>query len=345
LIRLSLTSRVALIAETLYLRKQLALFQERKAKRRRTTPAIRLAMVALARFFDWQDALVIVKPETFIKWHRTAFRVFWRWKSRSRGRPPLPKNLRELIREMDRDNPTWGEERIADELLLKLSIRVSPRTVRKYLDMNRPRRRSTSQRWSTFVRNHAKTIIACDFLISVTASFRVLYVFVAMEIGSRRILHYNVTEHPTAEWTIQQFREFLVFDHPYRFVVHDRDGIFSSRLDQELNGFGIHVLKTPVRTPQANAFCERLVGTIRRECFDFLIPINERHVRIIIREFAMHYNRRRPHSSLGPGIPEPPQDSVPAGVHRHLLSAGYHVAATPVLGGLHHEYRLEKDAA
>jgi putative transposase len=121
-------------------------------------------MVALARFFDWQDALAIVKPETFIKWQRTAFRIFWRWKSRRRGRPPLPNNLRELIREMDRDNPTWGEERIADELLLKLGLRVSPRTVRKYLDVNRPRRRGTTQRWSSFVQNHAKGIVACDFL-------------------------------------------------------------------------------------------------------------------------------------------------------------------------------------
>jgi len=246
---------------------------------------------------------------------------------------------------MDRDNPTWGEERIANELLVKLGIQVSPRTVRKYLDMDPSRGRSTSQGWSTFVRNHAKMIIACDFFVSVTASFRVLYVFVAMEIGSRRILHCNVTEHPTAEWTIQQFREFLAFDHPYRFVVHDRDGIFSPRLDQELNGFGVRALKTPVRTPQANAFCERLVGTIRRECFDFLIPINERHVRIIIREFAKHYNRGRPHPSLGPGIPEPPHESVLPRADRHLLPTGYHVASTPVLGGLHHEYRLENKVA
>jgi putative transposase len=345
LIRLFLSSRASLIAENLFLRKQLALFQEREAKRRRTTPAIRVAMVTLARFFDWQRALVVVKPETFIKWHRTAFRIFWRWRSRGRGRPPLPKNLRALIREMDRDNPTWGEERIANEMVLKLGIRVSPRTVRKYLDMHRPRGRSTSQGWSTFVRNHAKVIVACDFFVSVTASFRVLYVFVAMEIGSRRILHCNVTKHPTAEWTIQQFREFLSFDHPYRFVVHDRDGIFSPRLDQELNGFGVRVLKTPVRAPQANAFCERLVGTIRRECLDFLIPLNERHVKLLIKEFAAHYNRGRPHSSLGPGIPEPYENRVLAGVHRHLLPAGYRVTSTPVLGGLHHEYRLEQEAA
>jgi putative transposase len=195
------------------------------------------------------------------------------------------------------------------------------------------------------VRNHAKGMVACDFFVSVTATFRILYVFVAMEIDSRRILHTNVTAHPTADWTIQQFRQFLAVDHPYRFLIHDRDGIYSSRLDTELNGFGIHVLKTPPRTPTANAFCERLVGSIRRECLDYLIPINERHLRRIVNEFVCHYNRARPHSSLGPGIPEPPEAKVPAGPHPHKLPTGYRVRSTPVLGGLHHEYGLEKEAA
>jgi len=139
--------------------------------------------------------------------------MFWRWRSRRRGRPALPKNICELVRQMALENPTWGEERIADELSLKLGIRVSPRTVGKYLERGQPRG-SSSQRWSTFVRNHANAIVACDFFVSVTASFRILYVFVAMEVGSRRILHCNVTQHPTAEWTTQQFREFLAFDHP-----------------------------------------------------------------------------------------------------------------------------------
>jgi len=214
-------------------------------------------MIALARFFDWLDALMIVKPETFIKWHRSAFRMFWRWKSWKRGRPPLPKNLRELISQMARENPTWGEERVADELLLKLGIRVSPRTVRRYLDSFQPRGKS-DQRWSTFVRNHAKGIVACYFLISVTASFPVMYVFVAMEVGSRRILHTHVTEHPTTEWATQQFREFLAFDHPYKFVIHDRDCIFSSALDLALKGFGVRPIRTPVRAPKANAYCETI---------------------------------------------------------------------------------------
>ena len=168
---------------------------------------------------------------------------------------------------MARDNPTWGEEQIANELLLKLGIRVSPRTVRKYLESGKPRG-SSDQRWKTFVWNHAQAIVACDFFVCLTATCRIMYVFVAMEIGSRRILHLNVTQHPTTDWTIQQFREFLAFDHPYRFVIHDRDSIFSARLDDELQGFGLRVLKTPVRAPKANAYCERLVLTIRRECLD-----------------------------------------------------------------------------
>jgi putative transposase len=343
-IRLFFSSHVALMAENLFLRKQLALFQERKAKPRRTTASFRLAMVALAKFFDWRDALAIVRPETFVGWHRTAFKMFWRWKSCKPGRPALPKNLRELVCRMARENPTWGEERIANELSLKLGIRVSPRTVGKYLERGKPCG-SSGQRWKTFVRNQAQAIVACDFFVSVTASFHVLYVFVAIEVGSRRILHVNVTEHPTAEWTTQQFREFLAFDHPYRFVIHDRDAIFSPGLDAALKGFGVRVLRTPVRAPKANAYCERLVGTIRRECLDFLIPLSEAHLRRILREYVRHYNRGRPHSSLGPGIPEPPQAEVPASYRKHKLPAGYRVTSTLVLGGLHHEYRLEKEAA
>jgi putative transposase len=314
-------------------------------KPRRTPARTREWLVVLAHFFDWPSALVLVQPDTFIKWHRTAFRRFWTWKCRTRGRPPLPRNLRELVREMARKNPTWGEERIADELSLKVGVKISPRTVRKYLEKDRPRDRSSAQRWATFVRNHAKAIVACDFFVSVTVTFRIVYVFVAMEIDSRRILHFNVTEHPTAEWTIQQFREVLAEPHPHRFVIHDRDSIFSRVLDLALKDFGVRVLKTPVRAPKANAHCERLIGTIRRECLDYLIPLNERHLRLIVREFVGYYNRGRPHSSLGPGIPESIQAGPPASGHRHKLPIGSRVTKTPVLGGLHHDYRLETKAA
>jgi putative transposase len=198
---------------------------------------------------------------------------------------------------------------------------------------------------AAFVRNHAKGVVACDFMVAVTASMRVLYVFVAIEVGSRRILHTNVTAHPTAEWTLQQFREFLTYHHPYRYVIHDRDSIFSTSLDASVTNLGVRVLKTPVRAPKANAYCERLIGTPRRECLDFLIPLNERHLKRIVKEYANHYNRGRPHSALGPGIPEPPQTTVPAGPHRHQLPQNRRVVSTPVLGGLHHEYRLKKEAA
>jgi len=186
---------------------------------------------------------------------------------------------------------------------------------------------------------------ACDFFVAVTASFRLLYVFVILEVGTRRILHWNVTAHPTAEWTAQQFRLIVASDHRYRFVIHDRDSIYSAGVDRTLVAMCLTVLKTPVRAPQANAFCERLVGTMRRECLDFVIPLNERHVRSVLSEWVAHYNRGRPHASLGPGIPDPLAERSPEQPHRHRLPVGHRVSSTAILGGLHHEYRLEPMAA
>jgi hypothetical protein len=170
-----------------------------------------------------------VQPATFLRWHRQGFRLVWRWKSRP-GRPRIPRELQTLIHQMARDNPTWGQERIANELLLKLGLRVSPRTVRKYMPKRlapRPGQRITSQRWRTFIRNHAQAIVACDFCVVVTATFRLLYVFVVMEHATHRILHTNITAHPTAPWTLQQLREAIPADHGYRSLLHDRDSIFS----------------------------------------------------------------------------------------------------------------------
>ncbi len=339
-------SSAALKAETLFLRKQLALYVERKAKPRRASDAVRLALILLSRLFAWRDALIIVKPETLIRWHRRGFGLFWRWKSRPRGRPPLPANLRALIVEMARSNPTWGEERIAAELLLKLGVRVSPRTVRGYIPEDRGSGNGLrSQRWMTFVRNHAHAMLACDFFIAVTASFRVLYVFVLMEVGTRRIAHFNITAHPTAVWTLQQFREVLTGDTSQRFLIHDRDSIYSSDLDSALKNMDLKVLKTPFEAPQANAFCERLIGTIRRECLDFLIPLNERHLRSMLKEWVAHYNRGRPHSSLGPGIPDARSGHWRVKPCGHNLPVDRQVAAKSILGGLHHEYRLKRRAA
>jgi transposase InsO family protein len=339
-------SKAALKAENLFLGKQLTLYLERKVKPRRADPATRLTLVLLSRLFAWRNALTIVKPETLVRWQRKAFRLFWRGKSKPPGRPPVPAGLRNLIAEMAGSHPTWGEERIAAELLLKLGIRVSPRTIRRYLpDHTGPRRGLSSQRWMTFVRNHAQAVVACDFFVAVTATFRVLYVFVIMEVGTRRIAHFNVTAHPTPSWTLQQFREVMTGEQGHQFVIHDRDSIHSSELDATLRSMGLSILKTPFRSPQANAFCERLVGTLRRECLDFLLPLSESHLRGILKEWVAYYNRSRPHSSLGPGMPDPPMDLPGEGSPRHCVPHDRRIVAKPVLGGLHHEYRLEQVAA
>ncbi|MGO9434815.1 MAG: integrase core domain-containing protein [Terracidiphilus sp.] len=181
-------------------------------------------------------------------------------------------------------------------------------------------------------------------MVAVTARFQYLYIFVVVEISSRRILHCNVTRFPTAQWTIQQLREAIPSDHEYRFLIHDRHATFSSELDATVAALGLQVLKTPVRAPQANAFCERLIGTMRRECLDFMIPLNDRHLRKILREWVSHYNRGRPHSRLGPGIPAQ-RSTPPRRAHRHRFERAEQVTSTPVLGGLHHEYGLGRTAA
>jgi hypothetical protein len=200
-LRLCLRLSAALAAENLFLRKQLACYQERHVKPRRATDATRFTLVWLSRWFTWRQALAMVQPDTFIRWHRQGFRLFWRWKSQP-GRPSIPADLQALIRRMAQDNLTWGEERIANELLLQLGLRVSPHTVRKYMPKRlgrNPGTRLQSQRWATFVRNHAQAIVACDFCVAITATFRLLYVFVVIEHASRRLLYVNVTAHPTAE--------------------------------------------------------------------------------------------------------------------------------------------------
>jgi transposase InsO family protein len=198
----------------------------------------------------------------------------------------------------------------------------------------------------TFVRNHAKAIVACDFVVVVTLQFRILYVFLVMEVGSRKLVHVNATPHPTSSWTLQQLREAILGDHAYRWLIHDRSGVFSEDLDQAIEGLGVAVLKTPVRAPQANSYCERLIGSLRRECLDWFIVLNERHLRMLVREWAVHYNQGRPHRSLGPGIPDPaPGLPVRRQVQRHQVPGDFLIKKKAVLGGLHHEYRLERAAA
>ena len=341
---LALRSHRSLAAENLFLRKQLALFQERRLRPRRADDASRWIMATLSRWFCWRGALVNVQPDTLIRWHRRGFRLFWRWKPKPVGRPRLPRDLRILIRRMAAENPTWGEQRIANELKLKLGLRVSPRTVAKYVQRGPGGKPDPQQRWTTFVRNHAQAILATDFFVVVTARFRILYILVILEVGTRRVLHHNVTAHPTADWTLQQFREVLSEEHPYGFVIHDRDRIFSRELDRSVTALGVRVLRTPVRAPRANGICERFGGSLRRECLDLLIPFNARHLQLILRVWVQHFNQGRPHMSLGPGIPVA-RRQTPPGNERHRIPAGHVIRSRAILGGLHHEYDLVEVAA
>ena len=339
-------SRTALVAENLFLRKQLAFYREHKVRPRRITDVARLSLVLLSRL---EEGSPDRQTRHLIGWHRKGFKLFWRWKSCS-GRPALPLEIRDLIARMARENPTWGQARVAAELSLKLGIFLSPRTVRKYWPWEPSDcrgRRISSQQWTIFVRNHANAIVASDFLVAVTARFQFLYVLVILELGSRRILHCNMTAHPTAEWTAQQFREAIPSEHRYRFLIHDRDSIFSAEFDNELaQGFGLTVLRTPPKSPQANAHCERLVGTVRRECLDFLIPLTERHLRRLLHEWVRHYNGGRPHRSLRSGIPDQGRGPTKTtGSNRHSIAKASQLSACSVLGGFHHEYAWDRIAA
>ena len=180
----------------------------------------------------------------------------------------------------------------------------------------------------------------------MSVTFRLYYIFVVMELGSRRVLWVNVTRHPTAQWTRQQLREAIPADHEYRVLIHDRDNIFSPELDHSVRNLGLRVVKTPYRSPQANAFCERLIGSLRRECLDWLIPLNESHLRRLVSDWVNHYNHGRPHMGLGPGVPDPPVH-LPADLQtvRHRIADGYGIVSRAVLGGLCHEYGLAKTVA
>jgi transposase InsO family protein len=338
-LRLTVKSSRSIKAENLFLRRQLALYMERGVKLRRVDPVARLRLVLLSRRFDWRSALVVVRPETLLRWHRSAWKLLWRLKSRP-GRPAIPVELQLIIRRMALENPRWGEERIANEFLLKLCIQVSPRTVRKYMPRHPPGRPRGDLRWSAFLRLHAQGILACDFCLTLTASFRMLYVFVVIEHASRRLVHCNVTAHTTAAWTLQQLREVVGLDHRYQFLLHDRDCIFSHELDQSFQALGIRVLRSAPHCPKMNAVCERVIGTLRRERLDWLVPLSESHLRALLRAWTRHYNRGRPHMALGPGIPDPPLTAIPHSPSRHRRGGSYAVQAEPILGGLHHEYHL-----
>ena len=290
-------------------------------------------MVLLAsRVRAWKDALLVVQPDTLLRWHRQGFRLFWRWKSRSPSRAPrIPAETIALIQEMALNNRLWGVKRIQGELL-KLGITVSKRTIGRYIRQVRPLR-PHGQRWATFLQNHAREIWACDFLQLHDALFRPLFAFFITELGSRRVVHVGVTRSPTDEWVAQQLREATPFGEAPRFLIRDNDAKYSSHFAAIAVGSGIEVLRTPIRAPRANAICERMLGSIRRECLDYVVILSEAHLRRILKEYVRYFNRSRPHQGINQQVPERGDAAGTA------ANAPGRIVAFPVLGGLHHEYR------
>jgi transposase InsO family protein len=317
--------RSQLALENLALRQQLAILRH-KAPRPRLRHAERAFWVTLARVWQqWRSALILVRPETVIRWHRQGFRYFWRWKSR--GRPCVGPEVIRLIRRMSQENPLWGAPRMRSELLL-LGFDVAEATVAKY--MTRRGRRPPSQTWRAFLRNHLRTTAACDFFVVPTATFRLLFCFVFLSHDRRRIVHFNVTAHPTAAWTAQQIREaFPGAGTEPRYLVRDRDGAYGDAFQRAVRGIGIREILTAPQSPWQNPYAERVIGSIRRECLDHLIILGERHLRSILSDYVNYYNVSRPHLSLERNAP------VPRSVEPPALGP---VVAVPQVGGLHHLY-------
>jgi len=263
-------SRAALQLENLALRHQIGVLLRSARKRRQLTPLDRLLWVGLSRIWrDWRSTLAIVKPDTVVAWHRKGFRLFWTWKVRRgrAGRPVVAREIRDLIRKMCRENPGWGAPRIHGELL-KLGIDIGETSVSKYMMRGR---KPPSQTWRTFLENHAQQLVSIDFFTVPTLGFQVLYVFLVLAHDRRRILHFNVTANPTAEWTGQQLREAFPFDQLPRYLLRDRDAIFGQDFREQVRDMGIQeVLSTP-RSPWQRAYVERAIGSIRRECLDHVI--------------------------------------------------------------------------
>lgn len=318
------THRV-LATENLVLRQQLAVLKQRHP-RPRLTDADRLFWVALsATWSDWREALHIVQPETVVRWHRQGFRYYWRWKSRHRGRPKVDPQVRDLIRRMCRANPLWGAPRIHGELL-KLGIEVSEATVSKYMVK---RRGPPSQTWRTFLDNHGKEIIALDFFTVPAATFRILFVLIILSHDRRRILHVNVTAHPTAAWTARQLQEACGSDEIPRYLLRDRDAFYGEHFHRQAAALRIKEVTTAPRSPWQNPYAERMIRSIRRDCLNHMIIVGERHLKRILSSYVDYYHDARTHLSLA--------KDAPAGRAVQPTEKG-RVVELKQVGGLHHFY-------
>lgn len=327
LLRAFFVRRLLLAAENLALRQQLAILQRstpRPGLRRRD----RVFWVLLSWIWTgWQSPLILVRPETVVRWHRLGFRFFWRWESRSKpGRPAIPANVIALIRRMAAENPTWGAPRIQAELHL-LGYDVAESTVAKYM----PRaRKPPSQTWRTFLKNHLGTLASIDFFTVPTVTFQVLFVFVVLRHDRRRVVHFNVTAHATAKWVGRQLTQAFPFDEASRYLIRDRDRIYGDAVCRTLQNLGTEEVLIAPRSPWQNPFVERLIGSIRRECLNHIIVLGERHLRAILNSYLTYYHTARTHMALDNNAP------IPREVERPERGP---VIAEPLVGGLHHRYR------
>ena len=323
----SLKTRQALILETLALRQQIAILRQ-SMNRAKVSPVDRLFWVMFSKYVvDWRAILRTLRADTVVRWHREGFRRYWRWKSRARrrGRLRIDPGLRNLIREMQSDNVGWGAPRIHGKLI-KLGIEISQATVSKY--MVHPRK-PPSQTWRTFLANHAKDIVVIDFFTIPTATFRVLYVLLVVHHERRHIIHFNVTEHPTSAWIAQQLLEAFPFDTTPRYLLRNRDAKYRERYRARVRSLGIDEVVLAARSPWQNPFVERVVGSIRRDCLDHVIVLNQRHLRRILRAYVNYYHDSRTHLSLNKDPPDPrPVEPPEIG----------NIVAFPCVGGLHHRY-------
>ncbi len=327
LFRALVLSRAAVAVENLALRQQLVVLQ-RSAKRPRLRRRDRLFWVWLSRLWkNWQSCLLVVNPSTVIRWYRQGFRFYWRWRSRNEtpGRPRIDAEIRNLIRRMSCENPTWGAPRIQSELQL-LGYQVAESTVAKYMDRHR---KPPSQTWRTFIGNHVPEIAAIDFFVVATVRFRLPYCFIVLRHDRRRVVHFNVTPHPTARWTAQQVIEAYPYDETPRFLIRDHDGIYGDEFRQRIKGMGIEDVVIAFRSPWQSPFVERLIGSIRRECLDHVILLNEAHLMRILTSYFKYYHGSRTHLSLNRNAPDP-REVEPVEKGR--------VIAIPQVGGLHHRY-------
>src|SRR5271169_7221067 len=297
-------SRTNLQLENLALRHQINVLRRSTKKRPKLSSGDRLFWVFLSHIWRaWRSTLVMVRPETVLAWHRKGFRQFWTWKVRhgQPGRPVVPPEVRDLIRKMCRQNPTWGAPRIHGELLT-LGFDIGETSVTKYMvRLHMP----PSQTWRTFLENHVSQLVSVDFFTVPTIRFQVLYVFLVLAHERRRIVHFNVTSHPTAEWTGQQLRNAFPFDQCPRYLLRDRDAIFGRDFKQQVRDMGISEVLSAPRSPWQRAYVERVIGSIRRECLDHVIVWDESSLRRVVASYLEYYHHSRTHLSLQKDSPEP----------------------------------------